>query len=399
MVWRRESAGGPLTVTLGAVGHVDLGAPDPAYPDVVVRGRLAKLGDDWLVTLFLVNDQEERASRKDEAWLFQAELAVSAGGEPVFVRRRLPESMIASPDRAEARTLEMAYRDEVEFAVGHGIAVRAEAYPPDPRTATRIVTVVVPRYEVPRTDAPSVAEVPELAGAALDMAVLADARDEDLAALLSPLADAYEAWIGRQQARIADPGARLEGFEAEAGDVLGRCRHAAARIRTGITLLGADPVAAQAFRFANRAMWQQRVRSMVAERRRRDAEVGVDDALAEVDVAANRSWRPFQLAFVLLNLPSLTDPTHAERAEGTGARRPAVVSYRRRQDGGLPRPHGVHPGGASTPGRRRRLRRPRRRGGAYALHAAPADHPAVPASGSPDLRVRVDPQRRPSDGR
>ncbi len=70
-------------------------------------------GDDWLVTLFLVNDQEERASRRDEAWLFQAELAVFAGGEPVFVRRRLPDSMIASPDRAEARTLEMAYRDEV----------------------------------------------------------------------------------------------------------------------------------------------------------------------------------------------------------------------------------------------------------------------------------------------
>jgi hypothetical protein len=80
VVWRREPAGRPRTLTLGAVGHVDLGAPDPAYPDVVVKGRLARLGDDWLVTLFLVNDQEERATRKDEAWLFQAELAVSAEG-------------------------------------------------------------------------------------------------------------------------------------------------------------------------------------------------------------------------------------------------------------------------------------------------------------------------------
>ena len=29
----------------------------------------------------------------------------------------------------------------------------------------------------------------------------------------------------------------------------------------------------------------------------------------------NRSWRPFQLAFVLLNLPSLTDPEDDERSE------------------------------------------------------------------------------------
>ena len=28
----------------------------------------------------------------------------------------------------------------------------------------------------------------------------------------------------------------------------------------------------------------------------------------------NRSWRPFQLAFVLLNLPALAEPTHPERS-------------------------------------------------------------------------------------
>src|SRR5690606_9280404 len=30
---------------------------------------------------------------------------------------------------------------------------------------------------------------------------------------------------------------------------------------------------------------------------------------------SNHAWRTFQLAFILLNLPALTDPTHAERGK------------------------------------------------------------------------------------
>ena len=36
----------------------------------------------------------------------------------------------------------------------------------------------------------------------------------------------------------------------------------------------------------------------------------------DADVPKNRSWRPFQLAFLLLNLPALADPAHPERADG-----------------------------------------------------------------------------------
>src|SRR5437899_11675782 len=38
-----------------------------------------------------------------------------------------------------------------------------------------------------------------------------------------------------------------------------------------------------------------------------------------VDVAGNRSWRLFQMAFVLLNLPSLTDLHHHDRSHETHA--------------------------------------------------------------------------------
>ncbi|HIA63236.1 MAG TPA: helicase, partial [Planctomycetaceae bacterium] len=65
----------------------------------------------------------------------------------------------------------------------------------------------------------------------------------------------------------------------------------------------------EAFRFANLAMANQRVRSIYSLRRRRGEEINVED----LDEPKNRSWYPFQLAFILLSIPALADPTHRDR--------------------------------------------------------------------------------------
>lgn len=315
-VWKRHPTGGsPIAVELreGALGPLPA---DPEQPEVVIRGRARRHGGDWLVTLFLVNGQAIPNQLRDEAWLFQAELAVEdPDGRPIFLKRPVTEEeTLPGVDVEETRTLEMLYRDHVEFAVGHGVSVHAAVDPTDPRRAVRLVTRAVPAYDVPRTDPPTVEEVPALAHVTLDIARLAEASDAELAGLLTPLADAYEGWIAAQEARIGEPEARLEGYEDVARLALERCHRAAERIREGIELLGGDPDAAEAFRFANRAMWQQRVRSLAARDRRRNPDRALDDLLREHDVPENRSWRPFQLAFVLLNLPALADSAHADRA-------------------------------------------------------------------------------------
>jgi hypothetical protein len=319
-VWRRQPCGGTVTI---ALVEGDL-SPEPAAPDercpaVQVHGRARSVDGDWVLTLFLVNRQQEPKTTKDEAWTFQAGFTVAAAdGSAVFRRRGLLRKDAGDgAEAAEQRALAMAYRDEVEFAVGHGVSVEVDVDDADPGQARQLATAVVPSYEVSPTIQPTADEYPALGQLVVDMAALAELDQADLASALSPLADAYDSWLDAQERRIDDPDAHLEGFQQPAREALASGREALRRIRAGIATLAdpTDPVPAQAFQFANQAMARQRVRTDAAARRAHNTSVSIEHALAEADVASNRSWRPFQLAFFLLNVPSLADPANPERGD------------------------------------------------------------------------------------
>ena len=186
------------------------------------------------------------------------------------------------------------------------------------------------------------------------MKTLSEADDDELPALLSPLVDAYEAWIERPGA----PARRARGAHKQAAREHSEGRRAKRRAACapGIAAL-AVPDVADAFRFANHAMWQQRVHTLAGRGAPADdPALRLHRALDRADIPKNRSWRPFQLAFVLLNLPALADPRHAERTSAA-ARGPAVLPHRRRQDRGLSRADRVRARDPTPAGRRRRPRR------------------------------------------
>jgi hypothetical protein len=78
-----------------------------------------------------------------------------------------------------------------------------------------------------------------------------------LEAKLRPLVTAYAAWIDERQADLAKPD--MAQYQAPGRTALERCREAVRRIEAGLALLLENENAAEAFRFANLAMWQQRV--------------------------------------------------------------------------------------------------------------------------------------------
>ena len=321
-VYHRVPCAGRVTVKLveGKLAAQPVHAKD--FPHIVVRGRARRHEGSWLVSLFLVNGQEDRPGCAH--WMFQASMTVAGPpGTAAFLPRRAVEP--AGGDADERRSLAMTYRFHPEFAVGHGIGVHAVQAPDDARRAVRVTTTATPTYEVPHTDVPNPHiderdhDLPELADLVLDMRELGELEPEPLRAALLPLVHGYRSWIDRQLVSVDDPGSGLADYEGEARENMRRAQGAADRIQDGIDLLRDDPEALDAFRFANRAMWHQRVHTIAAGDRRRDPAQSLQEAVQRVDLPKNRSWRPFQLAFLLLNLPALADPAHPERADERGA--------------------------------------------------------------------------------
>ncbi|MEH1129594.1 DISARM system helicase DrmA [Micromonospora sp. CPCC 206061] len=320
-VWRRRQQGGSVKVAL-VEGLLGPEAVDEEQPSVVVRGRARRLDGQWLVSLFLENRQPAPQRRDATPWIFQVELSATGAEEPpAFVPRPERVSGGDASDQAERRRLAMTYRFYPEFAVGHGAAVKAERLAGDLMRAHTIRTRTVPEHELPFTDVPSAKadkDLPELADVALDMKRLADLCDgspEALTAALLPLVTGFRAWIEREETSADDAARRLDGYQNEVRAAMADARRAADRIEAGIDLLTADADARRAFGFANRAMYLQRVHSVVAAVRREQPTKPLAEAVAQADHPDNHRWRPFQLAFVLLNLPALADPRHPERSE------------------------------------------------------------------------------------
>ncbi|MEL6092787.1 DISARM system helicase DrmA [Plesiomonas shigelloides] len=318
-VWQRIPCGGKILLSL-TEGVIPPQAPDSAAPEVRVQGsiRARNANGDRLVTLFLVNAQEEPDANRDTAWVFQPELIVrsekDAANRAIFRRRPVLDADGMDPER---EALEMIYRNRVEFAVGHGVAVHAKTEE-DVTLATEVRTTVMPQYEVQVTETPGLdpSDRPAMrdmvSSGLLDMQRLATLEIDPLVDALNMLTKDYAAWIGEQRASV---GTQVKGFDAQAQAAMERCREIHTRLQQGIDTLKHHDNALAAFRFANRAMATQRVRSLYALANRRGEDATVD----KFDAVKNRSWRPFQLAFLLLSIPSLADPSHPDRVQPVSA--------------------------------------------------------------------------------
>ena len=260
---------------------------------VSVRGVAAELGgDDGLakgtrsVSVFLVNHRKAKdGDLKDEAFVFQARLCLRL--ESSFVARPNLQGSLA--EDWDEQVADLQYRDAFEFAVGHGVA--ADTSVDAAGHCREVATTWLPTAEVEKVEPSDIPGV-ELGMEALAALTSASAIRENVGKLVSQ----YLAWIDAQGANL-----RVKRRRADvARDLLQQMRSVAQRIAKGLDALE-TPDVREAFSIANRTM-------AVAARRRQAQILRKDPASLEAP-----RWRPFQLAFILMNLGGLSDSANPDR--------------------------------------------------------------------------------------
>ena len=249
-----------------------------AIEGLVPRGTRA-------VSVFLVNDRAPQRELRDEAYVFQPELTL-----------RCDEGFVARPDLRgmgeadwDERVADLQYRDACEYAVGHGISTRATVE--GGGACHSVSTTWIPTAEVERV------EPARIEGVELSMEALAGCADvAAVRAAVGSLGAQYRSWIAEQGKAAPREGARGE----VARQLLVEAEKAASRIEAGIEALS-EPSVLEAFRVANRAMAR-------AARQR-----GSHGGMRTPEQVEAPRWRPFQLAFLLMNLRGIAEPARAER--------------------------------------------------------------------------------------
>ena len=238
-------------------------------------------GDGLILTVTLCNRKEldpdapphQRTRDRVGKSLFEARLECVVEGGELVEYPRVDPSLLTD----EEQELELQYREQRIYAVGHGAAVDWEV---EPGRAARVRSDFMPGAEVPMMTVETGGE-----DAVLDLARLADSpMTEDLARFV----DGYSGWIAEQW-RVASE-LSTPGEQATADRICDRMSVALERMRGCVEMLRADPLAAESFRFANRAMLDQM--------RQADRVAGRENE------SGRYRWRPFQLAFLLTTMES-----------------------------------------------------------------------------------------------
>jgi hypothetical protein len=239
------------------------------------------------VSVFVINEMDvtltdptglSRAA--EEARMFQVRLRVTSDAR--FAAR---DPLASGNQSSEKHRLAIQYRHVKVWGSGHNASLVPE--PGEGERPIALCTDVLPQHEVPNLKARAVH------GLQLGMKELAALEHHHVALRdsLMPLVLDWARW-SEQQILVNE----ADFVTRTAQEIQDEIRACIARVHAGIELLFSDARARQVFCLANKAMFDSAM-SPAGQRRR----------------SGEPSWRPFQLAFLLLNLAPLLNDKHPSR--------------------------------------------------------------------------------------
>lgn len=216
----------------------------------------------------------------------------------------------------DVKELNYLYRSIKDYAVGHSCSVDWKV----DDSEQWVKTEFIPAYETPDVEA-----VPrdkydykfnEASGKYLPvellpnthalefkwLSTLSDATDDEIIAGLNAFVDSYQSWITKQRQMLVSSTEDHHIGHAN----LDMCQADCDRMKANIGLiLEGNPVAMESFRLMNTAMFIQLWHSKNHTDKETTYDFYRDSADDKLFGDAPAAWRPFQLAFILLNLDGI----------------------------------------------------------------------------------------------
>ena len=277
-----------------------------------------KVSDDiWSVTVMLVNELEEVPAKAIHC-IFQSRIEINTHNNCFSFVESNPNPDIHLMDEEEC-SLELLYRHKKIYGTGLGTSVDWDI---DEQGKGSVWNDFFPIEEIPAMNF-SLPKNKVITNNELSMKYLSDLnsidKDTKISSMYS-LVDLYKSWVVdlEKTASLLDT-----KYISAASKNIAECRRAYERMYAGIKTLKENETAYKAFLLANRAMFMQRVHITMqsdmakksADRYPGDDEISVwlrsVDYYKEDD--ANCRWRPFQIAFLLMDINSIVYDDSPER--------------------------------------------------------------------------------------
>lgn len=224
------------------------------------------------ITQETLNDPKEFVKCRNEKSLFNIELSCIVESGELNIYPSKDKALLSD----EEKEIELRYNDKNIYAVGHGAAADWKI---NSEGKNEIFADFMPMVEVPQVTANTAKKNTE----ALNFYFLSNASKDTVIKQLNAFILGYQAWIKGQEIQIS----REETDEQETAEqIVEKQRIALKRMQQGIHLLENDDLVWQAFTTMNAAMLMQ-WKTVKPTAKNEDF-----------------SWRPFQLAFVLMTLES-----------------------------------------------------------------------------------------------
>lgn len=281
---------------------------------VALRTRISD--NIWSITVMLVNALEESPAKPHHC-IFQSKITISSRNNNFVFIESNPDADMDLMDEEE-QSLALLYRHKKIYGTGLGTSVDWEI---DNNGCGSIWSEFFPVREIPSMSflLPENSHISERELSMKYLSDLSSASKEQRLCSMIALVDLYKSWVDN----ISESAEKLDPrYQAAATRNIVDCRCAYKRMYFGIETLKANENAYNAFLLANRAMFMQRIhlkmQADMSNEDRYDGDEEISKRLCELNYYTesddNTKWRPFQIAFLLMDIDSIVSDTSEDRS-------------------------------------------------------------------------------------